>query len=74
MQKLKIRANILFAGIGCQERGFEDSGVIDLDVLSISEIDKNAVLSYAAILKAFHLSRTGNISTREADCPKVCLR
>lgn len=51
MQKLKIRANILFAGIGCQERGFEDSGVIDLDVLSISEIDKNAVLSYAAIHK-----------------------
>ena len=51
MQKLKIKANILFAGIGCQERGFEESGVVDLDVRSISEIDRNAVLSYAAIHK-----------------------
>lgn len=51
MEKLKVTANILFAGIGCQERGLENSGVIDLDVLSISEIDSHAVLSYAAIHK-----------------------
>ncbi|MCM1219771.1 MAG: DNA (cytosine-5-)-methyltransferase [Lachnospiraceae bacterium] len=51
MEKLKLTANILFAGIGCQERGFENSQVIDLDVLSIAEIDRNAVLSYAAIHK-----------------------
>lgn len=50
-QKLKLTANILYAGIGCQERGFENSGVIGLDVLAISEIDSNAVLSYAAIHK-----------------------
>lgn len=50
-QKLKLTANILYAGIGCQERGIENSGVIDLDVRAVSEIDCNAVLSYAAIHK-----------------------
>lgn len=32
MDKLNFTANILFAGIGCQERGFENSSVIDLDI------------------------------------------
>ena len=51
MKKLKLTANILFAGIGCQERGLENSGVIDLDVLAISEIDRSAICGYAAIHK-----------------------
>ena len=51
MEKLKLTANILFSGIGCQERGLENSGVVDLDVLAVSEIDKEAICGYAAIHK-----------------------
>lgn len=48
-EKVKLTANILFSGIGCQERGFENSGLFDLDVLNTSDINKESVLSYAAI-------------------------
>lgn len=48
-KKVKLTANILFSGIGCQERGFQDSGLFDLEVLNTSEINKEAMLSYAAI-------------------------
>lgn len=48
-EKIKLTANILFSGIGCQERGFQDSGLFDIDVLTTSEISKEAVLSYAAV-------------------------
>ncbi len=51
MEKLKLTANILFSGIGCQERGLENSGVVDLDVLAVSEIDKEAICGYAAVHK-----------------------
>ena len=47
--KVKLTANILFSGIGCQERGFEDSGLFDIEVLNTSDINKESVLSYAAI-------------------------
>lgn len=45
----KLTANILFAGIGCQDYGFKKKGVIKLDVVNTSEIDKDATLTYAAI-------------------------
>ena len=48
-EKVKLTANILFSGIGCQERGFENSGLFDLEVLNTSDINKESVLSYAAI-------------------------
>lgn len=48
-EKIKLTANILFSGIGCQERGFENSGLFDIEVLNTSEINKEAVLSYAAV-------------------------
>lgn len=41
--------NVLFSGIGCQERGFESSNLFDVEVVNTSEINKEAVLSYAAI-------------------------
>lgn len=47
--KEKLTANILFSGIGCQERGFYNSNVFDLEVINTSEINKDSVLSYAAI-------------------------
>lgn len=49
MNKVKLTANILFAGIGCQERGIENTGLFDLEVLTTSEIDKEAIVSYAAV-------------------------
>lgn len=48
-KKIKLTANILFSGIGCQERGFRDSGLFDIEVLNTSDINKESVLSYAAI-------------------------
>lgn len=48
-KKLKLTANILFSGIGCQEIGFKNSNVFDIEVINTSEINKEAVLSYAAI-------------------------
>lgn len=41
--------NVLFSGIGAQERGFGNSGLFDVKVLTTSDINKEAVLSYAAI-------------------------
>lgn len=41
--------NVLFSGVGAQERGFENSGLFDVKVLTTSDINKEAVLSYAAI-------------------------
>lgn len=49
MEKIKLTANILFSGIGCQERGFRNSGLFDIEVLNTSDINKESVLSYAAI-------------------------
>ncbi len=49
MQHLTV--NTFFSGIGCQERGFEDSGVFDIEVLSTSDIAKESTVSYAAIHK-----------------------
>ena len=49
MNKEKLTMNVLFSGIGCQERGFENSNLFDVEVVNTSEINKEAVLSYAAI-------------------------
>lgn len=39
----------MFSGIGAQERGFENSGLFEIDLKSTSDICKEAVVSYAAI-------------------------
>lgn len=49
MNKEKLTMNVLFSGIGCQERGFENSNLFDVEVVNTSEINKEAVLSYVAI-------------------------
>ena len=49
LNKVKLTMNVLFSGIGCQERGFENSNLFDVEVVNTSEINKEAVLSYAAI-------------------------
>ena len=49
LTKVKLTSNILFSGVGMQERGFINSNLFDLDVLTTSDIDKDAILSYATI-------------------------
>jgi len=49
VNKIKLTANILFSGIGAQERGFDNSGLFEIDVLTTSDISKESTLSYAAI-------------------------
>ena len=49
MNKEKLIMNVLFSGIGCQERGFENSNLFDVEVVNTAEINKEAVLSYATI-------------------------
>ena len=44
----KLRMVSTFTGIGCQERGVENAGY-DLDVVATCELDKDAIISYAAI-------------------------
>lgn len=65
LTKVKLTANILFSGIGCQERGFENSGLFDIEVLNTSDINKESVLSYAAI----HCGMTNETVEKYNDYP-----
>lgn len=47
--KIKLSANVLFSGIGCQERGILNTDLFDLQVNCTSDIYKEAVVSYAVI-------------------------
>ena len=49
MKKIKLTANVLFSGIGCQERGIKNTNLFDLKVVNTVDINKEAILSYAAI-------------------------
>lgn len=47
METLKVVT--LFSGIGCQERGIENTGLFNLETVATSDIDKDTIVSYAAI-------------------------
>lgn len=47
MEDLKIVT--LFSGIGCQERGIENTGLFNIETVATSDIDKDAIVSYASI-------------------------
>jgi len=64
-EKIKLTANILFSGIGCQERGFQNSRLFDIEVLNTSDINKESVLSYAAI----HCGMTNEMVELYTDYP-----
>ena len=64
-KKVKLTANILFSGIGCQERGFENSGLFDIEILNTSDINKESVLTYAAI----HCGMTNEMIEQYSDYP-----
>ncbi len=49
MNKPKLTMIELFSGIGAQKRGIDNTGLYDLEVVATSDIDKEAVVEYAAI-------------------------
>ena len=49
MNKEKLTMIELFSGIGAQIRGIENTNLWDCTVVNTSDIDKNAMVSYAAI-------------------------
>lgn len=49
MNKPKLTMIELFSGIGAQKRGIDNTSLYDLDVVATSDIDKEAVVEYAAI-------------------------
>lgn len=65
MQKVKLSANVLFSGIGCQETGIKNTNLFDLDVVCTSDIDKDAIVSYAAI----HCGLTNEMIENYPDYP-----
>ena len=51
MSKEKLSVVTTFTGIGMQERGIEQTGLFDMEVLNTCELDIDAIISYAAIHK-----------------------
>lgn len=49
MMKEKLKICALFSGVGFQERGIENSGLYEVESVATSDIDINAIISYAAI-------------------------
>ena len=49
MNKEKLTMIELFSGIGAQIRGIESTNLWDCTVVNTSDIDKDAMVSYAAI-------------------------
>jgi DNA (cytosine-5)-methyltransferase 1 len=49
MNKPKLTMIELFSGIGAQKRGIDNTNLYDLNVIATSDIDKEAVVEYAAI-------------------------
>ena len=49
MNKPKLTMIEFFSGIGAQKRGIDNTGLYNLEVVATSDIDKEAVVEYAAI-------------------------
>lgn len=47
MQNFKVVT--CFTGVGMQERGIENSGLFDMEIVNTCEMDSDAIVSYAAI-------------------------
>lgn len=49
MDKKKLKVVTTFSGIGMQERGIQNMGLFDVEVINTCEMDSDAIISYAAI-------------------------
>ena len=47
--KEKLRVIEICSGIGMQLRGIQNTGLFDVEVVATSEINRDAIVSYAAI-------------------------
>jgi len=65
MQKRDLSVVTTFTGVGFQERGLEDTGLYNIDVLATCETDINAIIAYAAV----HKNLTPEIVNNYPDYP-----
>lgn len=65
MNKEKLTMIELFSGIGAQIRGTDNTGLWDCTVVNTSDIDKDAMVSYAAV----HCGLTNELIDTYADYP-----
>ena len=65
LDKINLTINTLFAGVGMQEKGIENTILFNPKVVSVSEIDKEAIVSYAAI----HCGLTPELISNYPDYP-----
>ena len=65
MNKVKLTMIELFSGIGAQIRGTNNTGLFDTEVIATADIDKDAMVSYAAI----HNGLTKEIINEYEDYP-----
>lgn len=63
--KQKLTMIECFSGIGAQKRGIDNTGLYDLEVVCTSDIDKEAILSYAII----HCGLTQELIDNYTDYP-----
>ena len=49
MNRIRLSANVLFSGIGCQEQGIKDTNLFDLTIVCTSDINKDSILTYAIL-------------------------
>lgn len=49
MNKIKLRVVTTFSGLGMQERGIQNSGLFDMDVVNTCETDSDVIIAYAAV-------------------------
>lgn len=66
-KKIPLRIIELCSGIGAQHRGLQNTGLFDVQSVATSEIDKDAVLSYAAI----HCGLTNEIIDSYNEYPSI---
>ena len=65
MNKSKFTMIELFSGIGAQKRGIDNTNLYDLEVVATSDVDKEAVVEYAAI----HHGLTNEMIENYSDYP-----
>lgn len=67
MNKKKLKIVTTFSGIGMQERGIQNTGLFDVEVINTCEMDSDAIISYAAIHNGLtkEMVETYNYPSRE---------
>lgn len=67
MEKQKLKLIELFSGIGAQKRGIDMTRLFDCEVIATSEINKEAMLSYAAVHNGLTLELVNSLKFPEKE-------